>query len=259
VTVEQVAQVNLNFTEADILVHAYLMYGFPTQTIQETVDSLEMVRQLFELGIINSGFWHQFSLTTHSPINLNTEEYGIIPNYKEITFANNDIDFKDKTGIEHDKFSYGLKKSIFNFMHGIGFDIELQEWFDFNIPTTTIQPHFIEDCLNSEENLTTKSSAKIVWLGGEPLISYVEKTKRGKTKEYIQLAFHTKNELFETSIEKEKGEWLLDMLEKIAVQQKEVFTFTQLKENFEQNFENFELFWYSKPLKKLRNHGLLVL
>ena len=56
VTVEQVAQVTRNFTESEIMVHAYLMYGYPTQTIQETVDSLEMVRQLFELGVLQSGF-----------------------------------------------------------------------------------------------------------------------------------------------------------------------------------------------------------
>jgi len=259
VTVEQVAQVNLNFTESDILVHAYLMYGFPTQTIQETVDSLEMVRQLFALDIINSGFWHQFSLTAHSPIGLHPKEYGVLPNYKEITFANNDVEFKDVTGIDHSKFSYGLKKSIFNFMHGIGFDVDLQEWFDFKIPSTTINPYFIEDCLTSEESLTTKMSAKIVWLGGAPLVSYTSKTKRGKTRELIQLAFHTKNELFETSLEKDKGEWLLSTLERITIQKGNSLTFQQLKVDFELNFENFELFWYSKPIKNLRNYGLLVL
>ncbi|UMB53008.1 radical SAM protein [Lutibacter sp. A64] len=259
VTIEQVAQVNLNFTESDILVHAYLMYGFPTQTVQETVDSLEMVRQLFALGIINSGFWHQFSLTAHSPIGLNPDDYGVIPNYKEITFANNDVDFKDKTGINHSKFSYGLKKSIFNFMHGIGFDVDLQEWFDFKIPQTTINPYFIEDCLVSEESLTTKSSAKIVWIGGNPLVSYTSKTKRGKTREFIQLAFHTKNELFETSLEKDKGEWLLDLLEQIVVSQGTSKTFAQIKRDFESSFNDFELFWYSKPIKNLRNYGLLVL
>jgi len=259
VTVEQVAQVNLNFTESDILVHAYLMYGFPTQTIQETVDSLEMVRQLFELGVINSGFWHQFALTTHSPISLDPEKYGVIPDYKEITFANNDIDFIDETGIDHSIFSYGLKKSIFNFMHGVGFDIELQDWFDFEIPPTTIQSYFIDDCISSEENIITKSSAKIVWLGGEPLVAYTKKTKRGKTIEILHLAFHTNITILEISIEKEKGEWLLVMLEQVSVKEGESKTFAQLKEDFEQNFDNFELFWSSKPIKKLRNHGLIVL
>lgn len=259
VSVQQVAQVTSNFTDASILVHSYLMYGFPSQTEQETVDSLEMVRQLFELGIIQSGFWHQFSLTTHSPIGLDPERYGIIPNYNDITFANNDVDFIDETGIDHRKFSFGLKKSLFNFMHGIGFDISLQDWFDFEVPPTTIQSYFIEDCLTSEESLTTKPTAKFVWLGNEPLIRHISKTKRGNTIEIMQFAFHTNNDLFEISIEKEKGEWLLAVLDQISVREGKTKTFAQLKEDFELHFENFELFWFSKPLKVLRNNGLLTL
>ncbi len=73
VSVSQVAQVTKNLTDAGIMVHAYLMYGYPTQTEQETIDSLEMVRQFFELGILQSAFWHQFALTAHSPIGLNPE------------------------------------------------------------------------------------------------------------------------------------------------------------------------------------------
>ena len=45
-TVEQVARVTNNLTESGIMVHAYLMYGFPTETVQETIDSLEMVRTI---------------------------------------------------------------------------------------------------------------------------------------------------------------------------------------------------------------------
>jgi hypothetical protein len=122
VTVAQVAQVTRNFTDSGIMVHAYLMYGYPTQTVQETIDSLEMVRQLFELGIIQSGFWHQFAMTAHSPVGMNPEEFAVIPKPNVISFANNDVQFIDKTGIDHDKFSFGLKKSLFNFMHCIGLD-----------------------------------------------------------------------------------------------------------------------------------------
>ncbi len=68
VTVAQVAKVADNFTQAGIMVHAYLMYGFPTQTEQETIDSLEVVRQLLEIGAVQSGFWHQFAMTVHSPV-----------------------------------------------------------------------------------------------------------------------------------------------------------------------------------------------
>ena len=68
VTVEQVARVTRAFTDAGIMVHAYLMYGFPTETAQETIDALERVRQLFAEGCIQSAFWHRFAATAHSPI-----------------------------------------------------------------------------------------------------------------------------------------------------------------------------------------------
>lgn len=136
VTVEQVAVVNRNFTEAGIMVHAYLMYGFPTQTKQETINSLEMVRQMFELGILQSGFWHQFAMIAHSPVGLNPEKYEVINHSTELgTFANNDMILEEKSGLIHNHFSYGLKKSLFNYMHGVGFELSLNEWFDFKIPT----------------------------------------------------------------------------------------------------------------------------
>ena len=56
VSVSQVAKVTRNFTEAGIMVHSYLMYGYPTQTEQETIDSLEMVRQMFEMGFYKVDF-----------------------------------------------------------------------------------------------------------------------------------------------------------------------------------------------------------
>lgn len=177
VTVAQVAQVNRNFVESGIMVHAYLMYGYPTQTVQETIDSLEMVRQMFELGILHSGFWHQFALTAHSPVGLNPEKFGIMPDYKDITFADNDIQFKDSTGIDHDKFSFGLKKSLYNYMHGLCFEYPLQDWFDFKIPKTKIRPDFITECLEEQDHSLIKPNAKIVWIGNQPI---VEETKTKK-------------------------------------------------------------------------------
>ena len=259
VTVEQVAKVTSNFTEAGVMVHAYLMYGFPTQTIQETVDSLEMVRQLFELGCIQSGFWHQFALTTHSPVGLNPAEYGIIPEYKNITFANNDVDFKDNTGINHDKFSFGLKKSIYNFMHGIGFELSLQDWFDFKVPRTTINTNFISNSLEIEDNFDIKSSAKIYWLGGTPMVSNFTKSKRGKTKQMVELTFHENYDSFNISLDEEKGTWLVNILIKLAINEVGFLTFSEIKSDFEAHFNNFELFWYSKPIHMLRSNGLLVL
>jgi len=259
VTVEQVAQVTRNFTESGIMVHAYLMYGYPTQTIQETVDSLEMVRQLFELGVLQSGFWHQFAMTAHSPVGMFPEEFGVIPEQNEIMFANNDINFKDKTGINHDKFSYGLKKSLFNYMHGICFDYDLQDWFDFKIPKTKIPSDYIYNCLQNEQNFTTKPNAKIVWLGGTPLTEIYTKSKKGNSWEMMKLTFHNKTQSYDISLNAEEGKWLVETLDKISVFAENKITFSQLKTDFEQKWEDFELFWYSKPMMTLKQFGLVSL
>lgn len=260
VTVEQVAKVTRNFTEAGVMVHAYLMYGYPTQTIQETVDSLEMVRQLFEVGVLQSGFWHQFAMTAHSPVGLYPEKFGVIKETEAIgTFANNDINYTDSTGIDHDKFGFGLKKSLFNFMHGICFDYELQDWFEFKIPKTKISPDFIFDALQEEEDFNIKPTAKIVWLGGKPFVEHFTKSKKGNSWEMMTLTFHDKKESFNSQTNKQEGEWLVETLLKISVSNAKTYTFQEVKADFESNLEDFELFWYSKPIKTLREFGLLVL
>ena len=151
VTVEQVARVTKGFSDAGILVHAYLMYGFPTQTVQETVDALEYVRQLFENGCIQSGFFHRFTCTVHSPVGKNPEEYGItlIP-LPPVSFAKNDIAFNDPSGIDHDALGLGLKKAIYNFMHGVGLEQEVHTWFDecgMSIPKSKVPRNKIVQCL----------------------------------------------------------------------------------------------------------------
>lgn len=261
VTVEQVAQVTRNFTEAGVMVHAYLMYGYPTQTIQETVDSLEMVRQLFEAGVLQSGFWHQFAMTAHSPVGMYPEKFGVVKETEAIgTFANNDINYIDKTGIDHDQFSYGLKKSLFNFMHGICFDYKLQDWFDFKIPKTTIPSDFIDQALTGDNRLlNTKATAKIVWLGGMPEMEVFTNYKKGKALEIANLTFHDKKESFSIQTSKNEAEWLISILQKIAVSNTQVYTFQEIKADFETKMELFELFWYSKPIYSLRDFGLLVL
>ncbi len=259
VTVAQVAQVTRHFTEANIMVHAYLMYGYPTQTIQETVDSLEMVRQLFEIGVLQSGFWHQFALTAHSPIGLNPSEYHIIPNTKPITFANNDIAFTDTTGIDHNQFSFGLKKSLFNYMHGIGFELPLQDWFDFKIPKTTIQPDYIHNCLETDVHFNIKPTAKILWLGSTPLVTETSKTKKGQTYYALQATFHSTTDTFTITLDKHHGTWFLNALETLRPNNPQLPAFSDLKKDFETQFEDFELFWFSKPMNVLRENGLLLL
>ena len=258
VSVEQVAQVTRNFTEAGIMVHSYLMYGYPTQTVQETVDSLEMVRQMFEMGILQSGFWHQFALTTHSPVGKNPAEFGVTPLLQNITFANNDVDFTDKTGIDHSKFSFGLKKSLFNFMHGINFEIPLQDWFDFKIPRTTIHPDYIHDCLLSEEKFVFKPNAKIVFVNEIGSAENYIKTKKGISYELSQLTFHLKTNIIKIDLDREKADWLIKMCKENSLQNRKKITLQQLKTDFENEFPDFEIFWFSKPMQQLKENGVIL-
>jgi radical SAM superfamily enzyme YgiQ (UPF0313 family) len=165
VSVAQVARVTRAFSDAGILVHAYLMYGFPTQTAQDTVDALEYVRQLFAAGCIQSGFFHRFTCTVHSPVGKHPEHYGVtLSPPLQTTFANNDINFTDVTGVNHDSFGAALEKALYNYMHGIGLDLDVHEWFEERasvrgagkrsrhrgtnvVPRTTVPPDLIERAL----------------------------------------------------------------------------------------------------------------
>jgi len=258
VSVEQVANVTRNFTEAGIMVHAYLMYGYPTQTVQETVDSLEMVRQMFEMGILQSGFWHQFAMTAHSPVGMSPEDFGVVPVKQEILFANNDVDFKDKTGIDHNKFSFGLKKSLFNYMHGVNFELPLQEWFDFKIPRTTIHPDYIHDCLLEDGQFQLKTNSKVVFLTKNVIAENRVKNKKKYSGTYTLLTFHLKTNIVKIELEQEKAEWLMNVLEENAIENSKKPTVQQLKNNFEENFEDFELFWFSKPMQQLKENGVIL-
>jgi hypothetical protein len=260
VTVEQVAKVTRNFTEAGVMVHAYLMYGYPTQTVQETVDSLEMVRQLFEAGVLQSGFWHQFAMTAHSPVGMYPEKFGVVKDSDIIgTFANNDLTYTDTTGIDHDQFSFGLKKSLYNFMHGICLDYDLQDWFDFTIPKTTIRPDFIYEALEEETNFSVKPNAKVIWLGGKPSVNRFTKTKKGTSWDMMRLTFYDKKETFEIQLSQREGEWLVTILDIISYSNSKTKQFQELKADYENELEDFELFWFSKPITTLKEFGLLVL
>jgi radical SAM superfamily enzyme YgiQ (UPF0313 family) len=131
VTVEQVARVTRAFTDAGVLVHAYLMYGFPTETTQETIDALERVRQLFAEGCIHSGFWHRFAATAHSPIGKRPDLFGIrLSREPEVSFARNEVAFTDPVGTDHEWLGAGLRKALYNYMHGLGLDADVRSWFE---------------------------------------------------------------------------------------------------------------------------------
>lgn len=261
ITVAQVAQVNRNLTEAGIMVHAYLMYGFPTQTAQETIDSLEMVRQMFQAGILQSAFWHQFAMTAHSPVGMYPEKFSVKKATEAIgTFANNDIVHVDETGTDHDAFSFGLKKSLLNYMHGLCLEDPLQQWFDFKVPKTRVAPDFIVKSLEEDRYTSPKPTAKVIWLGKPPALETFIKSKKGQQWEMASLTFQTRRERHSISVSQQQGIWLAGILEKLSVYNPKTHTLQEVKESYDAaGLEDFELFWDNKPVNTLHRFGLLKL
>jgi hypothetical protein len=248
------------------MVHAYLMYGFPTQTAQETIDSLEMVRQMFKAGILQSAFWHLFTMTAHSPVGMDPKKYKVRKETAAIgTFANNDIVHIDPTGTDHEAFSFGLKKSLLNYMHGIGLGEPLQKWFDpvamgFKTPKTTVSADYILNAIKEDELPVFKPAAKIVWLGHTATIEYFTQSKKGNTREMAGISFVTKKETYKIQVTKNQGDWFAAVLKKLSVDNIKKYTLQEVKDDYEAaGLEDFELFWDNKPVSTLKKHGLLSL
>ncbi len=252
VTVSQVAQVCNHFTQSGIMVHAYLMYGFPTQTTQETVDSMEMVRQLFQTGVLQSAFWHRFAMTAHSPVGLDPKAFSVQRvGLEEGDFANNELDFEDPVGADHSRFSQGLRKSLFNYMHGVGFEIPLQDWFDVKMPKTTVSKHFISKVVQNEPDSEYKNQQRILWIRSLPELQPFEE------EGFCELIFSGKKEDFAMELPLELGTWVSDFLKKVSYTQ-DLQTLKIIRESYEQEMGDFEELLESEVWEILRDQGLLV-
>jgi len=135
VTTRGAATATRALSDAGILVHAYLMYGYPTQTAQETIDALELVRELFARGCVQSAYWHRFALTAHSPAFSDRSRLRLhVLDAREGAFARNEIPFDEPGQVDPGSFGEGLRRAVYNFMHGVGLDHDVRTWFDFPMP-----------------------------------------------------------------------------------------------------------------------------
>lgn len=242
VTIKQVAQVLRNFREAGILCHAYLMYGFPTQTEQEIIDSMEVVRQLFETGVLESAFWHQFAMTAHSPVGKEPEAFMVHETGPEFKgFADNDRFHEDLNGVDHSIFSEGLRVSLHNFMLGAGLEEDLSFWFDFETPQSTLHPLMIEDYLLEEEKL--KEPKNFLKVGQ---IQY----DSGKLMLY--------NKFQETELKGKKE--ILIWLNSFWIGSLKVFSMSEIQESFESHLPglDWERFKNSYVFEQLKDLAVLA-
>jgi hypothetical protein len=276
VTVSQMARVAGNFTRAGIMVHAYLMYGFPTQTAQETIDSLEVVRQLFMHGLVQSGFWHQFAMTAHSPVGLDPQQFGV---EKENTlpgaFANNDLIPIDRKGCDHEAFSDGLEKSLYNYMHGICFDFPLQEWFDFRIPCTTVASDFIRNIsFHNQQNHTAPHllrptshlpldlpvpHSRLIWTGTVPEVNFYTRQKKGKSISSARIMIQTHQREVIIQTDEVTGKWLAGIFPLLVPGNPDSLTFQKLEQLYPKGLPgNFKTFWDGAVMRELRESGLVI-
>ncbi len=169
ITIEQAARSAHAFRSAGVLVHAYLMYGFPSQTTQETIDAMEVTRQLFDEGLLSSAFWHRFVLTRHSPVYANPGQYGIeIPPIPAgPLFATNDLPHTDPAGADPDRFDRPLVHSLSAWMQGQHLDRPVHVWLDPPGPPTSESPRRIAKAIDK----ATTDGDRLVWIGGDVLHS----------------------------------------------------------------------------------------
>ncbi|SES85336.1 B12-binding domain-containing radical SAM protein [Hymenobacter actinosclerus] len=256
VTIAQVARVTDGFTQAGIMVHAYLMYGFPTQTTQETVDSLEIVRQLFQAGIIQSGYWHRFSMTAHSPVGKNPAKYqvaavGPAPG----PFAWNDLWHDDPTGTDHAQFGPGLAKALYNYLHGVALHEPLGFWFDFRVPKTTVPRQLINQALQQPAKPDfAKQNQRLFWLGNAPELRLTPGKKGGRAT----LTFYEQAEDFELTVPAALAPWLHELLTRLSTDYDTKILLKEAARDFPAG-QSFERFLESEAWLTLREKGLLVL
>jgi len=261
VSIEQVAKVAHNFTGNGIMVHAYLMYGFPTQTAQETIDSLEIVRQLFEANVLYSAYWHRFALTVHSPVGKNPNQFQLSKVYPiNGSFANNDVAFDDEQGAEHEKYGFGLRKALYNYMHGTCFDYSMQEWFDFQVPKTTHKPNLVATTISEPLHFDFRTKKSLIYIGILPFLQQTQVTKKGKLQTGTELVFPSLTDSLSVKIKPESAAWIIETLQACSVAKGFKISVMQFEKNYlEAGFTNFNEFAESYAFQLMHRSGLLFI
>lgn len=207
ITVAQTARVAAAFRAAGILVHAYLMYGLPGETIAETVDALERVRQLFAKGLLQSAFWHRFVATAHSPIGLDPAAHGIrITGPAFGGFAENDLTHEDRKGQAPAWLGAGLKQAVLSYMEGEELTKDVRRWFERSVPKPTVPKNWASRAMVSTSNGGDSAlDRKLVWIGGTPVVESIGRKQ-------CRVILPSRNDDAELRLTPEQATWLVELL-----------------------------------------------
>jgi hypothetical protein len=269
ITVEQTARVAAAFHAAGILVHAYLMYGFPGETIAETVESLERVRQFFARDLLQSAFWHRFTATAHSPVGLNPVAHGIrITGPAFGGFAENDLTHDDSIGEAPDWLGEGLRKALFFYKERDGLHTDVRQWFDHPVPRPKIPRNWVTSVVGALDESSTEAvrmlgistkrqsyaERRSVWIGGTPV---VEKDGR-----FHRVILPTRTEDVTLRLPADKAHWLVDLIRAatpIAGKRGEGYpVLKDMQAGYPGGSRQFDAWLRSTAWKKTREIGLLL-
>ncbi|MBV6469095.1 MAG: hypothetical protein NBKEAIPA_00978 [Nitrospirae bacterium] len=256
ITVDQTARVAEAFHRADILVHAYLMYGCPGETIADTVDSLERVRQLFAQGLLQSGFWHKFTATAHSPIGLNPAAEGLRilgPTFQG--FAENDLRHADAGATCPTWLGEGLRAALLNYIEQAGLDMPVQRWFAQPVKPPRVPRNWLQQALADAPSLSLTAERRSVWIGAP-----AQPTRAGNKTRVI---LPTRSEDYAVSLSPAQAEWLLDLLQHSTPHPhrkgEDYPRLAALRETFPGNDSTgFDRFSTTRAWKTIRKAGLLL-
>ena len=254
ITVDQTALVAAAFRNAGILIHAYLMYGYPSETIQETIDSLERVRQLIAADLLQSAFWHRFTTTAHSPVGLNPPAHGLRilgPTFQG--FAENDLVHHDPIGSAPEWLGEGLRRSMLNYLEGRGLNLDVREWFEYEVPRPRVASTWVTSLLQrnvSEDSPTAER--RCVWLGGTVGVDY--------KKTSATLALSEKPAGKPLALSKSQALWLQDLIVRSRPQagSPSYPHMRDIASSFPGTAQEFGSFLASSPWKRIRSGGLVL-
>lgn len=254
ITVDQTALVAAGFKEAGILIHAYLMYGCPSETIQETIDSLERVRQLVAADLLQSAFWHRFTVTAHSPVGLNPTAHGVRilgPEFRG--FAENDLLHHDDRAETPTWLGEGLRRSLLNYLERRGLDLDVRQWFDHEVPPPHVAPTWLTRLLEKQMiDDRPDLERRFVWLGGA-----VTCERMGK-KAFLKIIGSGQNHLF--TLPESEARWLEQLIED-ATPRQALQTYPHMREactRFPDSESAFNAFLTTPSWEKTRNAGLVL-
>lgn len=219
--IENIVSACCALKEAGVLIHSYMIFGFWNQSEQDLMNSMETLRQLFAAGLLDSAFWHKFTLTLHSTVYRDFQN-GKYPGLKIVPpeknrFAKNEVHYEGEE--KSQKYSGPLNAALECWMHGCKLNKPVEQFFPFKMPSPTIPKKFVDSLIEKYAEKRDRRFSSLpepgeqfVWLAGVPVVVNTP-AKRSR------LCWNYMGEFFSVELEESRARDAAGFLKKIGVKQ----------------------------------------